>query len=74
MMMPLRAAQFGGRRLAGPHFGVHAQIANLTGDQMAILPARIQHCDLWSRARACGTESVPSLWFSSPRCAACAER
>ncbi len=37
-----------GRGLTGPDFGVDAEIADFSGDQMTVLPARVQDHDLWS--------------------------
>ncbi len=41
------AGQLGGRCFAGLDVGVHAEIANLPGDEMTILSARIEDGDLW---------------------------
>ncbi len=43
----LTASQFGSRRFARLDVRVHAQIANLPGDEMAILAARVKDGDLW---------------------------
>ena len=42
----LAALKFGSRRVAGAHLGVNTEIAHLSGDQMAVLPAGVQNCDL----------------------------
>ena len=42
----LGGRQFGGGSFAGAHLGVDAQFADLAGDQMAVLPARIEDDDL----------------------------
>src|SRR5271170_3277929 len=43
------AAQFGRRSIARADFRVHTQIANLSGDEMTVLAARVEDGDLWSR-------------------------
>ncbi len=47
MMMPLRPGQLRGGRFTGFHVGIHAQIANLPRDEMAVLAARVEDGDLW---------------------------
>ena len=45
--MPFRPASAGRGGFAGRDFGVDSQIANLAGDQMAVLSARVEDGDLW---------------------------
>src|SRR5581483_6875344 len=50
---PARAGKLSGRRLAGPHLGIYAQIPNLARDQMTILSSCVQDDDL-----RCGLQTL----------------
>src|SRR5207248_2697245 len=45
---------FGGWNFTGPHLGIHAEIADPAGFEMAILPARVQDDNLGLGRRARG--------------------
>ena len=47
MIRPLAEAQFRRGGLAGAHLGVDAEVADLAGDQVAILAPGIEDDDLW---------------------------
>ena len=44
----LAPGKVGGRCFTGPHFGVDTEIAHFAGDEVAVLPTRVQNCDLWN--------------------------
>ena len=43
----LPAGQLGSGRFAGLNIGIHAEVANLPGDQMTVLAARVEDGNLW---------------------------
>ena len=51
--MPFGAGEFGGGSFAGADLGVDAEVADLAGYQVAILPAGIQNDDL-----RCGVQVI----------------
>src|SRR5208337_1719348 len=63
------ARQLRGRRFAGLNIGIDAQIANFPGDQMAVLPARVEDGDLWCAQTLATASSRSRLRFLAQRIA-----